>query len=75
MFILEFHRGAAKPTWLPGTVIQKNGGPNYKIKLFDNCIVRRHADHVRTCESDCEDVSQHEEVDDVPIPMIQPLSQ
>ena len=72
MFICEFHRGAVR---LPGTVIQKNGGPNYEIKLFDNRIVRRHADHVRTRESDCEDVSQHEEVDDVPIPMMQPLSQ
>ena len=72
MFIREFHRGAAKPTWLPGTVIQKDGGPNYGIKLFDNQIVRRHADHIRSRESDCEDVSPCEEVDDVPIPVIQP---
>ena len=60
-------------TWLPSTVIQKDGRPNYKIKLSDNHIVRRHANHIRTCESDCEDVSPHEEVDDVPIPMIQPI--
>ena len=36
VFICEFHRGAAKPTWLPGTVIQKDSGPNCKIKLSDN---------------------------------------
>ena len=73
MFICEFHREAAKPTWLPGTVIQKDGGPNFEIKLSDNHIVRRRAHHICTCESDCEDVSPHEEVDDVPIPMIQPI--
>ena len=72
VFILEFHRGAAKLTWLPGTVIQKDGGPNYEIKLSDNQIVRRHADHIRSHESDCEDVLPREEMDDVPIPVIQP---
>ena len=72
MFIREFHRGAAKPTWLSGTVIQKDGGPNYEIKLSDNQIVRRHTDHVCSNESDREDVSPREEVDDVPIPVIQP---
>ena len=42
-----------------------------------NCLtitfVRRHANHIRSCESDSEDVSPHEEVDDVPIPLIQPI--
>ena len=70
VFIHEFYRGAGKPTWLPGTVIQKNGGPNYEIKLSDNHMVRKHADHICTHESDCEDLSPHKEVDDVPIPMI-----
>ena len=74
MFICEFHREAAKPTLLPGTVIQKDGGPNYEIKLSDNHIVRRHAHHMRTRESDCEDISPYEEVDYVPTPMIQPIS-
>ena len=44
----------------------------YEIKLSDNHIVRRHVNHIRTHESDCGDVSSHEEVDDVPIPVIQP---
>ena len=72
MFICEFHRWATKPTWLTGTVIQKDGGLNYEIKLPDNHIVRRHADHICAHENDCEDVSPREEVDDVPIPVIQP---
>ena len=73
VFILEFHRAATKPTWLPDTVAQQDGGPNYKIKLSDNHIVRRHADHICACESDCEDGSPHEEVNDtLPIPVIQP---
>ena len=72
VFIREFHRGAAKPTWLSGTVIQKVGGPNYEIKLPDSQIIRRHADHIRARESDNEDVLPPEEVDDVPIPLIQP---
>ena len=38
----------------------------------ENQIVRRHADHICSHESDCEDVSPHEEADDVPIPVIQP---
>ena len=71
VFIREFHRGAAKPTWIPGTVLQQDGGPNYKIKLSDNQIVRRHADHIRARESDSEDITLHEEVDDVP--PIQPI--
>jgi len=28
VFIRDFHRGAAKPTWMPGTVLQQDGGPN-----------------------------------------------
>ena len=71
VFIHEFHIGAVKPTWLPHTVIQRDDRPNYEIKLSDNHIIRRYADHIRTRETNCEDVSPHEEVDDVPIPMIQ----
>ena len=42
-----------------------------------NCLTikllyRRHADHIRSHESDCEDVLPRDEVDDVPIPVIQP---
>ena len=66
VFIRNFHRGTTKPTWLPGTVIEQDGGPNYKIKLSDNQIVRRHADHIRNRVSDCEDVTLHEEDDDLP---------
>ena len=69
MFICEFHRGTAKPTWLLGTVIQKIGGPNYEIKPSDNHIVRRHGDHISIHESDCENVLTREELDDVPIPI------
>ena len=69
MFICEFHRGAAKPSWLPGTVIQKVGGPNYEIKPSDNHIVRKITDHISVHESDCEDVSPCEELDDVLIPI------
>jgi len=73
VFIRDFHRGAVKPTWMPGTVLQQDGRPNYKIKLSDDQIVRRHADHIRARESSSEDVTTHEEVDDLqPIFVIQP---
>ena len=49
-----------------------HGEPNYEIKLSDNHIVRRHADHICARESNCEDVLPHEELDDVPISVIQP---
>ena len=66
VFIHDFHKGATKPTWLRGTVIEQDGGPNYEIQLSDNQIVRRHADHIRGRESDCEDVTLHEEDDELP---------
>ena len=69
VFIRDFHRSAAKPTWLPGTVIQQDGGPNYKVKLPDSQIVRRHADHIRARESNCEDDAILEEVDDDELPI------
>jgi len=73
VFIRDFHRGAVKPTWLPDTVIQQDGRPNYKVKLSDNQIVRRHADHIRARDNGCEDDTQHEDLDDVPpFPVIQP---
>ena len=73
VFIQGFHRGAAKPTLMLGTALQQDGGPNYKIKLSDDQIVRRHADHIHARESSSEDVTLHEEVDDLPpIPVIQP---
>ena len=73
VFICEFNRGTAKPTRLPGTVIQQDGGPNYKIKLSDNQVIRRYADHICAHGSDCEDATQHEEMDDEPsIPVIRP---
>ena len=69
MFICDFHRGAAKPTRLPGTVIQQDGGPNYKVKLPDSQIVRRHADHIRVHESKRQDDAILEEVDDDELPI------
>ena len=66
MFIRDFHKGATKSTWLPGTVIEQDGGSNYEIQLSDNQIIRRHADHIRDRESDCEDVTLHEEDDELP---------
>ena len=47
-------------------------GPNYKVKLPNDQIVRRHADHTCARESDSEGVTPHKEVDDLPpIPVIQ----
>ena len=71
MLICDFHRGTAKPTWLPGTVIQQVGGPNYIVKLPDSQIVRRHAYHICVRESGCADDTILEEVDDDELP-IQP---
>ena len=70
VFIHDFHRGAAKPTWLPGTVtVDQIMRLNYvTITLFE-----RHGDLIHTCGSDCEDVSPREEVDGMLIPMIQPI--
>ena len=72
VLIHKFHRGAAKSTWLPGAVIQKNDGPNYE--LSDHHVVRRYADHIRAHEGDCDDVSLPEAEDDIPIPVIQPTN-
>ena len=75
MLICDFHRGATKPTWLPGTIVQLDGGQNYKVQLPDDQIVRRHADHIRVRDSACEDVALNEETDDVlPIPVTKELS-
>ena len=75
MLIHNFHRGATKPTWLPGTIVQLDGGQNYKVQLPDNQIVRRHADHIHVCDSACEDAALSEEIDDVPpIPVTKEMS-
>ena len=56
VFIHDFHRGAAKPTWLPGTVtVDQIMRLNYvTITLFE-----RHADLIHTCGSDCETCRSH----------------
>ena len=37
-------------TWLPGVIDKKQGPVSYRIML-DNCVVRRHTDHIRTRKS------------------------
>ena len=77
VFIHDFHRGAAKPTWLPGTVtVDQIMRLNYvTITLLRDMpissipveVIVRHADLIHTCESDCEDASPREEVDAIPV--------
>ena len=74
VFIHDFRRGSSS-SWSPDTIVQPSGGQSYQVQLSDGQIVRRHADHIRTRESDCEDVGLSEELEDVsPIPLSQPTA-
>ena len=51
VLIKNYHHG---PTWIPGEVL--TGGPrNYKIKLANGAVVRRHVDQMRKRSADSSD--------------------
>ena len=65
MFIRNFTKG---PTWLPGTVLQKQGPRTFTIKLMNGRIWRRHVNHIRYRSVDITATTELEDFDDC-IPM------
>ena len=66
VFIRNFTKG---PTWLPGTVLQKQGPRTFTIKLMDGRIWRRHVNHIRYRSVDITAATESEDFDDC-IPMM-----
>ena len=44
MYVWNFGEG---DTWLAGTIVNAPGPRSYNVKLSDDRVVRRHADHIR----------------------------
>ena len=44
----------ANPQWLPRQIVKPAGPLSYEIKLSDDQIIRRHADHIRLSGIDCD---------------------
>ena len=44
MYVRNFGEG---DTWLAGTIVNAPGPRSYNVKLSDDRVVRRHADHIR----------------------------
>ena len=56
-------------TWLAGTIVNAPGLRTYNVKLSDDRVVRRHADHIRFCYSP-DEISDTSSDDTIPIPTI-----
>ena len=65
VMVRGFNKGL-RDSWLPGTVVCTSGGQSYRIKLGDGKILRRHADHIRPRQSDCNISNQEDDTDDIP---------
>ena len=46
VYVRNFGEG---DTWLAGTIVNAPGPRSYNVKLFDDRVVRRHADHICFC--------------------------
>ena len=46
------HNFAQGDTWLAEKMVNAPGPRSYNVKLSDDRIVRRHADHIRPCSAD-----------------------
>ena len=49
------------------TIVQSCSRQSYKIKLSDGQVVQRHADHIYEYTTNCDDVEQSEELEDIPV--------
>ena len=59
-----------EPLWLSGVITQLVGTNSYKIQVNGNHIVRRHADHIRARQPDCNIPIPSDDSDDVlPFPV------
>lgn len=59
--------------WLPRKILRPAGPFSYEIKLSDDQIIRRHADHIQLSETDCNTlVTVYNEALDDPFPASQP---
>jgi hypothetical protein len=67
VFVKNFRRG---DPWLQGNILEITGPLSYKVKLSNDCIVRRHVDHIRRRET--EDISETEL--EIFLPKIKPYS-
>ena len=46
VLIRDFNK-RSNPKWLPGTITKPSGVQSYKIRIANDKVVRRHADHIR----------------------------
>ena len=58
------------PNWLPGVIIKCCGSNSYQIQIDNNQVVRRHADHIITRQTDCDvpNMIDDDDVDTLPLP-------
>ena len=66
VFVRNFGEG---DTWLAGKIVNAPGPRSYNIKLSDNRIVRRHADHIHHCSVNSPEQSIDNDFNDT-IPII-----
>ena len=64
VFIWDFCR-QTNSIWSPGTIVQWYNGQFYKVKLSDGQTVQRRADYIHECSSECKDIEQSKELEDV----------
>lgn len=68
------HNFAQGNTWLAGTIVNAPGPRSYNVKLPDNRIVRRHADHIRPRTVELPEQSDNVLDDTIPIAVSDPFS-
>ena len=68
VFVRNFGEG---DSWLPGIIVNAPGPRSYNVKLSDNRVVRRHADHIRSCSVDLPAQNPNNDLDDT-IPIVVP---
>ena len=65
VFVRNFVQG---DTWLAGKIVNAPGPRSYNVKLSDDRIVRRHADHIRPRSADLpEELTDNALDDTIPI--------
>ena len=62
VFVCNFAQG---DTWLAGKIVNAPGPRSYNVKLSDDRIVRRHADHIRPRSEDLSEESTDNALDEI----------
>lgn len=57
VFVKNFRRG---DPWLQGSILEKTEPLSYRVELNNDCIVRRHVDHIRKRETKDIDIPETE---------------